>query len=112
MCSVAGGTGVDSLLGVDGDTLDQVLVGELPDGSASEGAVNLEPLNNGGRSNELHLGHINEELVSSGLVEHDHVLGLLANPSLGPLLLALLGSSGHGRPGLLLLCLLFDLLRL
>lgn len=104
--------GIDALLGVHGDALDELLVGEFLDRIASESAVDFKPLNHGGRGNQLHLGNLLYEAVPGGLVEHDHVGRFLAHLALAPFFLSLLGTTGHGGLGLLLLGLLDDLLSL
>lgn len=88
------------------DRLNEALVLELLDSTAGEGAVDLKTLHNSGDGNKLHLGHIGEELLVSGLLEEDGVEGLFADLALGPLLLLALVATGEGGLGLGLLRLL------
>ena len=68
------------------DDLDQVLVFQFSEGSTGERAVDAETVNQDGGGNELVGGHFLEQLVISGLVEDNGVVGLVLDLSLAPLL--------------------------
>lgn len=78
--------------------LDEPLLEQLLEGLAGEGAAHLEPLRDHRRGDEFVAGNLLEQLVVRSLVEQHQVVQLVADFSLGPLLLLGLAS---GRPFLL-----------
>lgn len=59
----------------------------MPDGKTSQAAIDLEPLDEDALADETPCWHFLHDAVVRGLVEHDGVLSLVLNLSLGPLLL-------------------------
>jgi len=101
-------TGVDHLGMVVRDALDFSGRAHFLDSSTSQRPVDLQTLDEGGRSNELHLGDFVGESFVGFSVEENLVGDLIANLSLGPLLLLRLTTS-HSCGSLLLLGLLLRL---
>ena len=99
--------GVDVELGGRGDHLDELLLAEVLETTASEGDGDLEAVRDDGGSDDLVLGDFSFELGDGGLVEEDGVGELFTSLTLGPLLLLGVGArTGHGSLGLLFLSLL------
>lgn len=69
---------------------------EIFQASPGKRSVDLHPVDEGGNSNETVGLNIFVELVCSGLLENDSVLGLVLDLALRPLLLLLL-STGRSR---------------
>ena len=76
------------------DGLDQTLLLELPQSGAGQRTIDLEALDQGGRSDELGLGNLSQQTVVVHLLVKKHLVGdLLTHLALGPLLL------GRGKGG-------------
>lgn len=89
---------VDQLSRVVDNALDRSLLLQVPDGNASQRAVDLETLDEDALGDELEGGDFLQDTVVGSLVEGDGVLGLILDLSLGPLLL-LGGFSSRGDDG-------------
>lgn len=81
-----GRPGVNELAGVLANHPDLVLCHELLDGLPRKRAVDVQPLAEDGRGDELVLGRLCHELGVRVLVEQDKVVRFLLHLSLGPLL--------------------------
>lgn len=73
--------------------LDDTPLLEVGEGLASQGAVDLHAVDEGGNSDEAVRLDVLVELLGESLVEDDGVLGLVLDLALRPLLLLLLSSS-------------------
>lgn len=72
---------------------DHALLLEVGDALAGQRTVDLHAVDEGGNSDEAVGLNVLVELLRSGLVENDGVLGLVLDLALGPLLLLLFTSS-------------------
>lgn len=75
---------VDLHLAMSDDRLDDALLLEVVEALSCQRAVDLHSVDEGGDGDEAVSLHILVELVGSGLVEEDGVLGLVLDFSLGP----------------------------
>ena len=82
--SDSGGHTVDLHLAMSDDRLDHALLLEVGQALTSERTVDLHSVDEGGDGDETVRLHILVELLGSGLVEDDGVLGLVLDLSLGP----------------------------
>lgn len=87
------GTGVNGASSVMNNLLDDSLSLQVDQSATSDGAVDTETIDQDTDGDEFVGGDFLHELVISGLVHNDGVLGLLLGLSLGPLLLFTLSTS-------------------
>lgn len=78
---------VNELTGVVHDPLDHALLLQMSDGHASQTTVDFESLNEDALTDEAEGGDFLHDAVVCWLVEHDGVLSLVLDFTLGPLLL-------------------------
>ena len=86
---------VDLHLAVGDNGLDEALLLEVVQALASQRAVDLHSVDEGGNGDQTVRLDILVELLGGGLVEEDGVLGLVLDLALRPLLLLLLSSSSR-----------------
>jgi hypothetical protein len=70
-----------------GDLLDQVLLGKESQSAACKRHLDVQAVRHDSGGDETPCGHLLQQLVVAGLVEHGQVLQLVADLTLAPLLL-------------------------
>jgi hypothetical protein len=92
-----GGTGVNGASSVMANLLDDTLTLQLGQSATSNRSVNTETIDQNTDGDEFVGGNFFHELVISGLVHNDGVIGLFLGLSLGPLLLFSFSTAGACR---------------